>query len=107
LANGRGVAEQAFRGCNTICARPDNTVEEQKGILKYLIEHPLAKDTVEGIVQWWFPDLPQQATTDDVQTALDTLVKKGWVVVTKRSPGSVLYGLEESRLEEIREFLNG
>jgi len=62
---------------------------------------------VEGIVQWWLPDSQQPGGVREVQRALDTLVTQGWVVVTKRSPSSILYGLEESRLGEIRKFLNG
>jgi predicted DNA-binding transcriptional regulator len=75
-------------------------------ILNYLVEHRLAKDTLEGVVQWWIADRAQSPATLDVQLALDELVRRGWVVVTKRSPNSMLYGLEESCLGEIQEFLN-
>jgi hypothetical protein len=78
----------------------------QRAILKYLIERPLAKDTAEGIVQWWLPDFLPSPPEIAVQRALDALVQQGWVVVTKKSPTMTLYGLKESRREEILEFLN-
>lgn len=80
--------------------------EVQRGILKYLAEHPLAKDTVEGIVQWWLADMVQPPGTVDVQRALDMLVLQGWLAVTKRSPSNTLYGLDESRRGKVQEFLN-
>jgi len=88
-----------------IFALPDTPAGVQRRILKYLVEHRLAKDTVEGIVQWWVTDREQPPATFDVQYALDELVRKGWVVVTKRGPNSTLYGLGESCLNEIQKFL--
>jgi len=95
----------AARGWKHIFARPDTPPSLQRRILKYLVEHRLAKDTVEGVVQWWIADRAQPPATLDVQLALDELVRKGWIVVTKRNPNSTLYGLEESCLKEIQEFL--
>ena len=105
LSVGGSIAGKS-RELKHICALPDSTVDIQRGILKYLAEHPLAKDTVEGIVEWWLPDLSQSPAARDVQHALETLVLEGWVAVTKRNPASNLYGLEESRREQIQEFLN-
>ena len=33
-------------------------------------------------------------------------VQRGWILVTRRSPSSTLYGLDEAHLDNIREFLN-
>jgi len=78
----------------------------QRGILNYLTQHPHAKDTLQGIIEWWLVDSRQTPGVADVQEALDELVQRGWILVTKRSPSSTLYGLDEAHLDSIREFLN-
>lgn len=105
LCRGTAIALGCTREWKHIFARPDKPHSLQRRILNYLVEHRLAKDTVEGVVQWWIADRAQPPATLDVQHALDELVGKGWVVVTKRSPNSTLYGLEESCMNEIQEFL--
>jgi hypothetical protein len=84
----------------------DNKSQVQRGILNYLAQHPHAKDTLQGIIEWWLVDSRPTPGVADVREALDELVQRGWILVTKRSPSNTLYGLDEAHLDSIREFLN-
>ena len=76
-------------------------------ILCHLIAHPDAKDTVQGILRWWLPKDPVERSEEEVQNALDVLVARGWVRVTKRQTitSQQLYGLNKEKPEEIERFL--
>ena len=89
-----------------IIAKPDNISQVQRGILNYLTQHPHAKDTLQGIIEWWLGDSRHALGVGEVQQALDGLVQRGWIAVTKRNPSSTVYGLGESHLDDIRGFLN-
>jgi hypothetical protein len=73
-------------------------------ILRYLVEHPDAKDTIEGITRWWIQ--PQRPERDEwkrdlVQDAMDELVARGWVVRRDITPSNVVYGLDKQHLTTI------
>ena len=98
---------------------PDAIAEIQRRILRYLVEHRFAKDTVEGITQWWLRNLRPRPSLSEVEEALEGLVAKGWLVKTRTSSTQTfdeeklrvterqqqLFGLKESHLAEIEEFL--
>ena len=73
-------------------------------ILRYLVEHPDAKDTIEGILRWWFPKGGLERE-QDVQHAIDELVSKGWVVKRGTTPSQAVYGMDKNHLEDIKNFL--
>jgi len=75
-----------------------------QGILQYLIEHPEAKDTVEGIRRWWLPRDVGEWGEEEVQQALDDLVERGWLTTRETAPSHTIYGLNRDRLEEIEKF---
>jgi hypothetical protein len=64
-------------------------------ILHYLQEHPMAKDSAEGIAKWWVSE--EQAL---VKKALEFLVKTG--IVEKRGD---LYRLATNKLQPERSSL--
>jgi hypothetical protein len=74
-------------------------------ILHYLVQHPDAVDTVEGIVTWWLPKDTRSRGNESVKTALDTLVSTGWLTERKLGSSKLLYGLNKQCLNEVREFL--
>jgi hypothetical protein len=74
-------------------------------ILRYLIEHPDAKDTPEGIARWWLPADLDVHRIDAVEKALDYLVSEEWLCRRKISPAGTLYSLNKQFLEEIKGFL--
>jgi len=73
-------------------------------ILQYLVEHPDAKDTTEGILKWWLP-VGCGKGRERVQKALDFLTSNGWVTKRETTPPKGLYGINKERLSEIRDFL--
>ncbi|MGA2410530.1 MAG: hypothetical protein ABSG46_09110 [Candidatus Binataceae bacterium] len=80
--------------------RPEQTLRRK--VLTYMIAHPDAKDTVEGIIDWWLADASTSET--ELSAVLGDLIKRGWV--TEASYGqTVIYGFAKSRIEEVRQFL--
>jgi hypothetical protein len=76
-----------------------------RGILQYLVKHPDAKDTPEGIYKWWLPEGHSDRGRDEVQRALDLLTSKGWLTKRGTIPSKEFYGINKDRLHEIRSFL--
>jgi len=70
-------------------------------ILGYLVDHPDAKDTIEGILKWWLPEGHAEWSRDEVEEALDALVSKGWVIKRKAPACKDFYGINKERLDEI------
>jgi hypothetical protein len=75
----------------------------QREILSYLMRHPDAKDTLEGITQWWLP--AGSAGPMEVDRLLEALVRKGWLAVCTVGSGRRVYGLERDRRPEIEKWL--
>ncbi|MGH7230188.1 MAG: hypothetical protein ACREJU_02365 [Nitrospiraceae bacterium] len=74
-------------------------------ILHYLVEHPDAKDTTDGILKWWFPVKDRERKKKEVQCAVDELVARGWIVQRETTPSHVVYGLDKQHLKRITEAL--
>ena len=72
-------------------------------VLQYLMSNPRAKDTLEGIRKWWIATRRQEPRVDELQTVLDELMQKGWVVRFKPRGSKYVYGLNKDRLQEIQE----
>lgn len=75
-----------------------------QAIERYLAKHPHAADSLEGIRRWWLMRQRYEESAQQVQEALEQLLREG--IVTKRvlSDGQVLYtgqppSLDENRLE--------
>ena len=57
----------------------------------YLLTHPNASDTIEGVIKWWIALQRYQQAREDVQEALEFLVAEGAVVKRKLSDGRFIY----------------
>ena len=78
---------------------------EAREILSYLIEHPDAKDTVDGILRWWLTKGNSEIRKGEVEEALDFLVAKGFLIERETSDLKKIYGVERERLGEIETYL--
>ena len=74
-------------------------------ILGYLCSHPDAKDTVEGVGNWWLNGEGVDVETEVVRGSLDYLVNLGWMMATRGHTGVTVYGLNQNRRSAIQWFL--
>lgn len=78
--------------------------QASREILEYLIRHPDAKDTVEGILKWWL-DSDAEWEKDEVQQALDLLSARGWLTRRETTPAQAVYGVNKDQIETIKKFV--
>jgi hypothetical protein len=80
-------------------------------ILAYLVDHPKAQDTMEGIVNWWLLERTIRFQEAQVKKALAELVDKG-LVIERRANNSKIpkipkihYRINQSRFKEIKKLV--
>ncbi len=66
-------------------------------ILQYLLRHPAAEDTIEGIVHWWLVEERLFQAMSQVRGALAQLHQEGLVISRTLTDGRVLYRLDPNR----------
>jgi hypothetical protein len=71
-------------------------------ILLYLIDHPKAQDTLEGIVEWWLLERQIKFQTARVKEALSQLVAKGFILEKKGPDARIQYRIRQSKYKEIQ-----
>lgn len=74
-------------------------------VLGYLCSYPDAKDTADGVAEWWLRDQGIEVDKEMVCVALDYLVKQRWMVSTAGHSGSQIYGLNPERKTVLQQFL--
>ena len=79
--------------------------ELSRSMLTYLSNNPNAKDTLEGIVQWWIQDEKMRFCKDVIEKTLDELVARDMIIPCLDADSRVLYRLNKSKYEEIRSLL--
>lgn len=88
-----------IHGINSACHLPaaDFVPCGQKGplqieadILHYVARHPEAKDTVEGVAEWWL-EPPSRASVAEVKAALEQLVAQGRMAADQKADGRIYY----------------
>lgn len=83
---------------------PDPQATLVRAIVRYLIAHPEAKDTIEGVMRWWLPDGPAEQRREDVEDGLELLVARGWIVKRAIAPARQIYCANRERLVDMRAF---
>jgi DNA-binding PadR family transcriptional regulator len=76
-----------------------------KQLLRYMVQHPEAMDTVEGIREWWLRDVSQTVSENTLVAAIEELESKDWLIRRDMTGLKTLYRINPSKLEEIRELL--
>ena len=81
--------------------------ELARTILRYLESFPRAKDTREGIAQWWLLREWSERKLMDVQRAIDFLLSEGLIIETRMEGAAPFYRVNPEKWEEIRKILGG
>lgn len=83
-----------------------DNLKEVHSILQYLVTQPGAKDTFQGIAEWWIMREQINQSLANISQALDILVSKGFITVKEYRDQPSYYQLNEEMLEEIKIELN-
>lgn len=75
-------------------------------ILRYVVAHLTAKDTISGIEKWWLSESTSREGKRKIEESLNLLVAKGWLIRRCSPQSETLYSLNENSLPEINQFLN-
>ncbi len=75
-------------------------------IVSYLTQKPSAKDTFEGIAEWWLLKQEINKAVDIVDQALALLESKGFVSVKHYRGQEKYYQLNKEKLQEAKKFLS-
>ena len=59
-------------------------MEIARAVLRYLQEHPDAKDTLQGIAQWWILRECAERKLSEVEEGVSVLLTKGLIVEMRR-----------------------
>jgi hypothetical protein len=65
--------------------------EQTDSLRRYLMAHPEAQDTLEGISRWWLPPTAAAISPARIKAAVDALVAEGLIVEERRPGGSVYH----------------
>ena len=71
----------------------------------YLHSYPDAKDTAEGIANWWLRARGANVDQSDVKEALNDLLATGCLTVTGSLSSHRIYGLNPLRRTELQQLL--
>lgn len=69
----------------------DPVQRAEADILRYLLAHQDARDTVEGIEKWWLPQ-DQPYRRSDIETALRNLEELGLIRVWQSASAQPIFG---------------
>lgn len=74
-------------------------------VLRYVVAHPRAKDTISGIEKWWLSKSISREGKRKIEESLNLLVAKGWLIARCSPQSETIYSLNEQGLVEIKAFL--
>lgn len=75
-------------------------------ILAYLIEHPDARDTLEGILQWWLLHRSIKYQISRVQEVLNELVEKGYLIENIGNDSCISYQINKNKNKDFSADMN-
>ena len=91
-------------------ANQDNPGEDAalaSHILAYLNSNPSAKDTLEGITEWWLSRGKIEEAVKDVANAISWLVAKGFVLQQQLPDSTTIYSINPRKKIKVHQFIEG
>lgn len=89
-------------------ANPDKTNEQTElalRILRYLYANPNAKDTLDGITEWWLLRVKIEEAVKDVANAISWLVAKGFVLQKQLPDSTTIYTINPGNKKNVHQFI--
>ena len=86
--------------------RPTKETDTARAILNYLHGHPDAKDTLEGIAQWWLLREWAERKYHQIESSLSDLVVRGLVIERRREGMPPYYWLNHAKQDEISQIID-
>ena len=74
--------------------------ETARAILDYLRKNPDARDTLDGIVQWWLPEQKLRPRIATIKEALDQLIASGSITEHKGKDAQISYRITSRALRQ-------
>ncbi len=74
-------------------------------VLGYLVQHPEAQDTADGIAEWWLLEHRIMQVVGNLEAVLRELVNKEFLLVTAGNDGRYYYRLNRNMEREVRSHL--
>ncbi|MFL6335458.1 MAG: hypothetical protein ACJ754_19265 [Pyrinomonadaceae bacterium] len=71
-------------------------------ILRYLMKHARAQDTIEGISEWWLLEQDIGRRTAEVKEAVAALVSDGLIIESRNNDARPLYRINRRRYRQIQ-----
>ena len=77
----------------------------KKAILSYLVKHPDAGDTLEGIASWWIAKELIESETKIIANIIEVLLRDGFILKKVRGDKTTFYYLNKDKLAEIEKII--
>jgi|SRR5215472_8488986 len=74
-------------------------------IVRYVVSRPEAKDTLQGIHDWWLRARDVDCSMAEVQQAVATLVDWGWLTEQRLAEHTVVYGPSQEGVQNGLQYL--
>jgi hypothetical protein len=85
--------------------RKDDRIEIAQHILRYLRANPEAKDTLEGIAEWWLLQSKIEEAVKRVSEAVEWLVANGYLLENRVTGSKTIYEINPTKRDEAMKFL--
>ncbi|RPJ61089.1 MAG: hypothetical protein EHM23_08150 [Acidobacteria bacterium] len=76
-----------------------------RDILSYLLDNRGARDTLNGIVEWWLLERHVRRGVNQVEQVLLELTSRGFIIEQKAADGRVHYQINPQKEAEIAEVI--
>ena len=80
--------------------------ETEVAVLTYLVDHPSASDSLQGIAEWWLLEQSIATGLKTVHTALQHLIEMKFIIARKRADSEETYCVNTDKLSDINLWLH-